>query len=71
MLSAATKVEFAGFRNIQRKHDRVKRQQAAVLAGLKRASAEASIESVSKKAVKVAEADHPILHPPPQPKSKF
>ena len=49
----------------------VKWQQAAVFAGLKRGSAEASIELVNKKAVKAAEADHPILHPLPKPKPNF
>ena len=52
------------------KNDRVKRQQAVVFAGLKRGSAEASVETVGKKAVKAADADHPIPHSSSAPKAK-
>ena len=50
---------------------RVPGPPAVVFAGLPRGSAEASVESVGKKAVKAADADHPILHPPPKPKAKL
>ena len=52
------------------KDDRVKGQQAVVFAGLKRGSAEASVESVGKKAVKAADADHPIPYSSSAPKAK-
>ena len=45
---------------------KARRAEVKVFAGMKRESAEASIDVAGTKALKSACADHPILHPPKQ-----